>query len=178
MDRRQFLVAAGVSLSIPTAGCSAPGDGTETPGPQRTTVNFSNDGGRTLVFTAAAMVEGLGGIELIDSDGGTETFPDAETVDDVPTEAWEQAVTFTPLGDAQRRQFRSTDGSGIGIEFEPMPYGSTIVTAVADPNADPPMLATGAASCGQAEEAAIRVTVDADGLVHQSTTCTDTGTPS
>jgi hypothetical protein len=178
MDRRQFLAAAGLSLAVPVAGCSAPGDGTETAAPQRVTVNFTNDGSRTLVFTAAVMAEGFGGVELTGPDGGTEAFPDAETVDDVPGEAWEQAVTFRPLGDAQRRQFRSTDGSGIGIEFEPMPYGSTVVTTLADPNAAPPMRSTGAGTCGRAEEAAVRVAVDPDGLVHQSTTCSDTGTPS
>jgi hypothetical protein len=178
MDRRQFLAAAGLSLAIPAAGCSAPGDPTGTPAPQRVTVTFTNDSSRTLVFTAAVMAAGFGGVELTDADGGTETFPDAETVDDVPAEAWERAVTFTPLSDVQRRQFRSTGGSGVGIEFEPMPYGSTVVTALADPNAQPPMRSTGAGTCGEAEEAAIRVTVDVDGLVHQSTTCTDTGTPS
>lgn len=177
MHRRQFLGAAGLSLTVAAAGCTAPGDATATPAPQRVTVNFANDSDRTLVFTAAAMAEGFGGVELTDADGGTETFPDAETVDDVPTGAWERAVTFTPLADAQRRQFRSTGGSGVGIEFEPMPYGGTVVTTVAEPSADPPMRATGAGTCGDAEEAAIRVTVDADGLVHQSTTCTDTGTP-
>jgi hypothetical protein len=178
MDRRQFLAAAGLALTVPAAGCSAPDDGTEPPDPQRVTVTFTNDGARTIVFTAAAMAEGLGGVELTDADSGTETLSDAETVDEVPVEAWERAVTFTPLGDAQRREFRSTGRSGVEIEFEPTPYGTTVVTTLVDPNADPPMQATGAGTCDRAEGAAIRVAVDPDGLVHQSTICTDTGTPS
>ena len=177
MDRRQFLAVAGASLAAPVAGCTAPGDATATPAPQRVTVNFANESDRTVVFTAAAVAAGLGGVELEYADGGTETFPDAEAVDDVPAASWERAVTFTPLGESQRRQFRSTGGSGIGIEFEPMPYDTTVVTALAEPSADPPMRGTGAGSCGDAEEAAFVVAVDAEGVVHQSTDCTDTGPP-
>lgn len=176
MNRRQFLAAAGLSATVPAAGCTAPGDETATPAPQRVTVNFSNESDRPFVFTAAAMAAGFGGVELTDADGATETFPDAERVDDVPTEAWERAVTFTPLGDAQRRQFRSTGGSGLGAEFEPMPYGSTVVTAVADPSADPPMQGTASGTCCDAEGVEIGVTVDAEGFVHHSTACTDTVT--
>jgi len=171
MDRRQFLTAAGFALAVPVAGCTAPADDTATPGPQRVTVNFRNESGRPLVFTAAVMAEGFGGVELTDADDQTETFPDAETVDDVPAGAWEQAVTFTPLGDAQRREFRSTDGSDTGIEFDAMPYGSTVVTAVADPADELPMWSIGSGSCGQSEQAAFELSVDAEGLVHQSTRC-------
>ncbi|MFD1525452.1 hypothetical protein [Halolamina salina] len=174
MERRQFLAAAGLSLAVPTAGCTAPGNATETPAPQRVTVSFSNDSDRALVFTAAAIAAGFGGVELTYADSETETFPDAETVADEPTQAWEQAVTFTPLGDAQRRQFRSTAGSGTGIEFEPMPYGSTVVTAVADPIAESPMWSIGSGTCGAVKEASFEVAVDAAGIVHRSTTCTDT----
>jgi hypothetical protein len=173
MNRRQLLAAAGLAVAVPAAGCTAPTDDTETPGPQRVTVRFSNDSGRTLVFTAVAMADGFGGLELTYADDETETFPDAETVDDVPAQAWEQAVTFTPLGDAQRREFRSTAGSGTGIEFEPMPYGTTVVTAVADPAAELPMLSIGSGTCGTVEAASVEVAVDAEGLVHQSTACTD-----
>ncbi|WP_053947306.1 hypothetical protein [Halolamina sediminis] len=174
MNRRQFLPATGLAVAVPVAGCAAPTDGTETPGPQRVTVNFRNDGDRRLVFTAAVVAEGFGGVELTYADDETAAFPDAETVDDVPAKAWEQAVTFTPLGDAQRRQFGSTAGSATGMEFQPMPYGSTVVTAVADPDAEPPMLSIGSGSCGQSEEAALELSVDAGGVVHQSTACTDT----
>lgn len=173
MDRRQYLAAAALSLSVPAAGCTAPGE-TETPGPQRVTVNFRNESGRTLVFTAAVTAEGFGGVELTYADDETETFPDAETVDDVPAGAWEQAVTFTPLGDAQRREFRSTEGSGTGIEFDAMPYGSTVVTAVAAPSDELPMRSIGSGTCGQSEEAAFELSVDAAGLVHQTTNCTTT----
>ncbi|WP_435117322.1 hypothetical protein [Halolamina sp. C58] len=173
MNRRQLLAAAGLAVAVPVAGCTAPTDGTETPGSQRVTVNFRNESDRTLVFTAAAMAAGFDGVELTYADDETESFPDAETVDDVPARAWEQAVTFTPLGDAQRREFRSTAGSGTGIEFEPTPYGTTVVTAVADPDAELPMLSIGSGTCGTAEEASVEVAVDAAGLVHQSTACTD-----
>ncbi|QKY21250.1 hypothetical protein B4589_013030 [Halolamina sp. CBA1230] len=174
MDRRQFLVVAGLSLAVSVAGCTAPAEDTETPGPQRVTVDFRNESGRTLVFTAAVMAEGFGGVELTYADDETETFPDAGTVDDIPAQAWEQAVTFTPLGDAQRREFRSTDGSGTGIQFEPVPYGSTVVTAVAAPEDELPMWSIGSGTCGGSEEAAFELSVDAEGLVHQSTNCTDT----
>jgi len=172
MQRRQFLAAAGLSLATSVAGCSVPGDGTETPAGQRVSVNFSNEGDRTLVFTAAVVVDGLGGVELTYADDETETFPDAETIDDVPADAWERAVTFTPLADAQRRRFRSTGGSGTGIEFERTDFGSTVVTTVAAPQADPPMQGVGAGSCGDAEAAEIEVRVDSEGLLHQSTHCT------
>ncbi|MFW5948409.1 MAG: hypothetical protein ACOCSD_02285, partial [Halolamina sp.] len=170
MNRRQYLA----TLSLATAGlagCTAPA-GSE-PTDQRVAVTFRNDSDRQLLFTAVAVAEGFGGVELSGPDG-EETFPAAETVDDVPAETWERAVTFRPLGDAQRREFRSTGGSGTGIEFEPMPAGSTVVTTVAAPDAEPPMLSIGSGTRGVAEEAAIEVAVDAAGTVHQSIHCPDT----
>jgi len=171
MQRRQYLAGLGLALAVPAAGCSAPADSTPTPGGQRLTVSFSNESDRTLVFTAAVVEAGLGGVRIIYRDDSERTFPDADTVDDVPADAWNGAVTFEPLGPHQRRQFRSTAGSGLGVEFEPVPFGSTVVTTVAAPNTEQSIRSVGAGTCGEAAAAEVSVQVDAEGRVHLHTTC-------
>lgn len=172
MRRRQYLAALSLA-TVAAAGCTAPGESTETPPPQSVSVNFSNESGRTLVFTAAVVEDGLGGVRITYRDDSETTYESAQTVDDLPAEAWDGAVTFTPLADHQRRRFRSTDGSGAGIQFDPVSYGSTVVTTVADPNREDSMLSLGAGTCGEVDEAHVDVRVDAEGMVHLASTCAD-----
>ncbi len=171
MQRRQYLAGIGLSLAVPAAGCTAPTDPTPTPGRQRLSVSFSNDSGRTLVFTAAVVEAGLGGVRISYRDGGERTFADAERIDELPADAWDGAVTFEPLGEHQRRQFRSTEGSGIGIEFEPVAFGSTVVTTVAAPETEQSIRSVGAGTCGEAAAGELSVRVDGEGRVHLQTTC-------
>lgn len=172
MRRRQYLSALSLA-TVTAAGCTSPGESTETAAPQSVSVNFSNESGRTIVFTAAVVEDGLGGVRISYRDDSQTTYEDAETIDDLPADAWDGAVTFTPLSDHQRRQFRSTDGSGTGIQFDPVGYGATVVTTVADPNRENSMLNVGAGTCGEVDEAHVDVRVDAEGAVHLATTCTD-----
>lgn len=171
MQRRQYLAGLGLSLAVPTAGCTAPADPTPTPGRQRLSVSFSNGSGRPLVFTAAVVEAGLDGVRITYRDGSERTFDDADTIDDVPADAWDGAVTFEPLGEHQRRQFRSTERSGIGIEFEPVAFGSTVVTTVAAPDAAQSIRSVGAGTCGEAAAGELSVRVDGEGRVHLRTTC-------
>jgi len=169
MYRREYLAAVGVSLAVPAAGCAVPTDSTT--GDQRLNVEFTNESDTTLVFTAAVVEDGLGGIRISYRDGGERTFEDVETLDDLPADAWDGAVTFEPVGPHQRRQFRSTGGSGLGVEFDPVAFGSTVVTTVAAPNAEQSMRSVGAGTCGDADEAEFAVSVDREGRVHLQTSC-------
>lgn len=178
MDRRRFVTAVGLGLSASLAGCSGLGDGTPTATPTgRTTyVNFQNGSDWTVVFTAVAVPAGLGGVTIEYRDGSERTFGDAETVDDVPTAAWDGAVTFFPGNDVPRREFRSTGGSGTGIEFANTTAGTTIITTLARPAVENSMLGLGAGTCGDVDTSRFEVTVDAEGRVSQHVTCTDEGT--
>jgi len=175
MNRRRFLTSAGVGLTVGLAGCTDFGSQTptETPTGRTTHVNFQNGSDWTLVFTAVAAPGGLGGVTIEYRDGNERTFDDAETVDDIPTEAWDGAVTFSPGNDVPRRQFRSTGGSGAGYEFANTTAGTTVVTTVARPEIANSMLSIGAGTCGEAETSRFEVAVDADGRVNQQTTCID-----
>ncbi|GAB7094442.1 hypothetical protein JCM30237_15940 [Halolamina litorea] len=173
MQRRQYLSLSGLALTTGLAGCTAPDAAPSTPAEQVVSVTATNDSDRTLVFTVAVVAAGFGGLRLTEPDGEEKTFPDAETVEDVPNEAWERAVTFTPLGPHQRQEFRSTSGSGRGIEFDSAAPGSTVVVTIAAPDETPPLRSISAGACGTAARAEIAVRVDAGGVVSHSTTCTD-----
>jgi hypothetical protein len=174
MRRRTFLAATGTSLTASVAGCSGVGNGTPTATPTgRTTyVNFQNGSDWTLVFTAVAVPEGLGGVTIEYRDGSERTLA-AETVDDIPSDAWDGAVTFYPGNDVPRRQFRSTGGSGTGIEFANTTAGTTVVTTVTRPAVENSMRSLGSGTCGEADSSRFEVAVDADGRVSQQMTCTD-----
>lgn len=175
MDRRRFIAAASACLTAGLAGCSGIGGGTltETPTGRTTFVNFQNGSDWTLVFTAVALPEGLGGVTIEYRDGSERTLENAETVDDVPTEAWDGAVTVFPGNDVARRRFRSTGGSGTGIEFANTTAGTTVITTVARPAVENSMLSIGAGTCGEVDTSRFEVAVDAAGRVSQQMTCTD-----
>lgn len=170
MNRRRVLAALGVGLVPAVAGCSA-GDSTPTPTGRTVTVTFQNESDWTLVFTAAAVPDGMGGVTIEYRDESERTLEDVQTVDDIPASAWDGAVTFTPGADVPRRQFRSTGGSGMSAEFPDMPAGTTVVTTVARPAVENSMLSLGAGSCGDADVMRAEVAVDASGSVHLHTTC-------
>lgn len=174
MHRRTFLAATGVGLTAGLAGCSGLGGETptETPTGRTTAVSFQNGSDWTLVFTAAAVPEGLGGITIEYRDGSERTI-DAETLDDIPPSSWDGATTFYPGNDVPRRQFRSTGGSGTGTEFENTTAGTTVITTVTRPAVEDSMLSLGAGTCGEAETARFEVAVDADGRVRQHMICAD-----
>jgi len=172
MHRRTFLAAAGLGLAASVAGCSGNGTPTATPTGRTTYVNFQNGSDWTLVFTAVAVPEGLGGVTIEYRDGSERTI-DAETVDDIPAAAGDGAVTFSPWNDVPRRQFRSTGGSGTGTEFANTTAGTTVVATVTRPAVENSMLALGAGTCGEADTSRFDVAVDADGRVTQQMTCTD-----
>jgi hypothetical protein len=173
MDRRSFIAVAGSVLPVGFAGCSGDGTPTETPTGRTTHVTFRNGSDWTLVFTAVAVPEGLGGVTIEYRDGSERTFEDAETVEDVPSRAWDGAVTFYPGTDAPRRPFRSPGDSGTAFRFENTTAGTTVVTTVTRPAVENSMLALGAGTCGEADTARFEVAVDAGGRVSQRTTCTD-----
>lgn len=173
MNRRHVLAALGVGVATSVAGCSAD-DATPTPTGRTVSVTFQNESDWTLVFTAAAIPDGMGGVTIEYRDGSERTLEDVQTVDDVPASAWDGAVTFTPGADVPRRQFRSTGGSGMGAEFTDVPAGTTVVTTVTRPSVENSMMSLGAGTCGDADVMRTEVAVDATGSVHLHTACETT----
>lgn len=171
MDRRTFLSTAGLGMSTALAGCSQSGEETPTQTGRTTTVSFQNGSDWTLVFTAVVVPEGLGGVTIEYRDGSEQTFEDVETLDDIPTAAWDGAITFHPGNDVPRRQFRSTGGSGTSIEFANTTAGTTVITTVARPTVEDSMRSLGAGTCGDATTARFEIAVDASGQISQQVHC-------
>jgi hypothetical protein len=174
MNRRRVLAGFGVGLATTGAGCSS-GDATPAPSGGTVTVTFQNESDWTLVFTAAAIPDGMDGVTIEYRDGSERTLEDVQTVDDIPASAWDGAVTFTPGADAPRRQFRSTGRSGMSAEFPNLPAGTTVVTTVTRPSVANSMRSLGAGTCGDADVMRVAVAVDATGSAHLHTTCETRG---
>lgn len=172
MFRRQALRAFRVTLVASLAGCLSTVDVPGRSATQVVELSFSNNSERVLRLTAAIFRTSLGGVTITYRDGRAETFPDADSLVDIPESAWDGAVTFDPLGDdAVVRRFRSTGGSGFTTTYEELPRGITVVTLVADPSTENSALGVSSETCRNSESASFRISVEVDGEVSVSTAC-------
>ncbi|MEF8800738.1 MAG: hypothetical protein V5A38_05880 [Halolamina sp.] len=114
-------------------------------------MTFQNESDWTLVFTAAAIPDGMDGVSIEYRDGSERT-----------------------LADVPRRQFRSTGRSGMSVEFTELPAGTTVVTTVTRPSVENSMLSLGAGTCGDAGVMRAEVAVGVTGSVHLQTACETT----
>jgi hypothetical protein len=169
-SRPAAVGAVAVCSLLLLAGClTAP---VNTSSDRTASFGASNADNRTylVTFSLAPTVEGFA---VTDANNSTTRYPEASSLDGVPSAAVARAVRVVPLGDDVRTfGFRLDPGEGVGNTVSSLPREVVLVYTVANPALDEPMRTVGLDTCGLGTtDSDLAVRINPGGHINTSSIC-------